>query len=95
MNLAKAWKIGRFASYAFQVPIPINQPGVGANAFAHSSDIHADGVLKDPENYELYSLNEVGRGEPQLVQTGTANMLGKIYRNIWLQTYNGPDGDNL
>jgi isopropylmalate/homocitrate/citramalate synthase len=70
INLKKAWKISRFASYAFEVPIPINQPGVGANAFAHSSGIHADGVLKDPENYELYSFNEVGRGEPELVETG-------------------------
>jgi homocitrate synthase NifV len=70
IDLTKAWKISRFASYAFGVPIPINQPGVGANAFAHSSGIHADGVLKDPENYELYSFDEVGRGDPELVETG-------------------------
>ncbi len=70
IDLTKAWKISRFASYAFRVPIPLNQPGVGANAFAHSSGIHADGVLKDPENYELYSFDEVGRGEPDLVETG-------------------------
>jgi len=77
VNLTKAWKISRFASYAFEVPIPINQPGVGANAFAHSSGIHADGVLKDPENYELYSFNEVGRGEPELVETGRAICSGE------------------
>jgi isopropylmalate/homocitrate/citramalate synthase len=70
IDLTKAWKISRFASYAFKVPIPVNQPGVGANAFAHSSGIHADGVLKDPQNYELYSFDEVGRGEPELVETG-------------------------
>jgi len=70
IDLTKAWKISRFASYAFRVSIPINQPGVGANAFAHSSGIHADGVLKDPENYELYSFDELGRGEPELVETG-------------------------
>ena len=77
INLTKAWKISRFASYAFEVPIPINQPGVGANAFAHSSGIHADGVLKDPQNYELYSFDEVGRGEPQLVETGRAICSGE------------------
>jgi citrate (Re)-synthase len=77
INLTKAWKISRFASYAFEVPIPINQPGVGANAFAHSSGIHADGVLKDPENYELYNFNEVGRGEPELVETGRAICSGE------------------
>lgn len=70
INLKKAWKISKFASYAFGIPIPINQPGVGANAFAHSSGIHADGVLKDPQNYELYQFAELGRGEPELVETG-------------------------
>jgi homocitrate synthase NifV len=77
INLTKAWKISRFASYAFEVPIPINQPGVGVNAFAHSSGIHADGVLKDPQNYELYSFDEVGRGEPELVETGRAICSGE------------------
>ncbi len=48
----------------------INQPGVGANAFAHASGIHADGVLKDPQNYELYDFAELGRGEPETVETG-------------------------
>ena len=70
IDLSQAWKIANFASYAFGVPIPINQPGVGANAFAHASGIHADGVLKDPSNYELYGFSELGRGEPELVETG-------------------------
>lgn len=68
--LNKAFKLAKYASFAFDVPIPINQPGVGDNAFAHASGIHADGVLKDPENYELYDFEELGRGEPELVETG-------------------------
>ncbi|HCJ65847.1 MAG TPA: hypothetical protein DHV62_00615, partial [Elusimicrobia bacterium] len=44
IDLTKAWKIAKYAAYAFGVPIPINQPGVGANAFAHESGIHADGA---------------------------------------------------
>ena len=70
IDLSQSWKIAKFASYAFGVPIPINQPGVGANAFAHASGIHADGVLKDPANYELYDFTELGRGEPEFVETG-------------------------
>lgn len=70
VDLKKAWRMAQYASYAFGVPIPLNQPGVGANAFAHASGIHADGVLKDPENYELYSYEDLGRGEPELVETG-------------------------
>ena len=77
IDLSKAWKIANFASYAFGVPIPINQTGVGINAFAHASGIHADGVLKDPENYELFSYEELGRGEPEFVETGREIIAGQ------------------
>jgi homocitrate synthase NifV len=70
IKLNKAWKLAKFTEYAFDVGIPINQPGVGKNCFAHASGIHADGVLKDPQNYELYGFEELGRGEPVLVDTG-------------------------
>jgi homocitrate synthase NifV len=70
VDLSKSWKIGRYASYAFNIPIPITQPGIGANAFAHESGIHADGALKDRRNYELYDPEDVGRGEPDLLETG-------------------------
>jgi len=77
IDLSKAWKVANFASYAFGVPIPINQTGVGINAFAHASGIHADGVLKDPENYELFSYEELGRGEPEFVETGREIIAGQ------------------
>jgi isopropylmalate/homocitrate/citramalate synthase len=77
IDLSQAWMIAKFASYAFGVPIPINQPGVGSNAFAHASGIHADGVLKDPANYELYSYEELGRGEPETVETGREIISGQ------------------
>ena len=77
IKLTMAAKMAEFASYAFDVPIPLNQPGVGANAFAHASGIHADGVLKDPENYELYSYKELGRGKPKLVETGREIISGQ------------------
>jgi len=70
VNLKTAWKIAKYASYAFNIPIPINQPGVGANAFAHESGIHADGALKDRRSYELYDPEDVGRGKPELLETG-------------------------
>jgi isopropylmalate/homocitrate/citramalate synthase len=77
IHLKHASKIARFAEYAFKVPIPINQPGVGANAFAHASGIHADGVLKDPGNYELYGFEELGRGTPISVETGREIITGQ------------------
>ncbi len=77
VNLKAAWKTCKYASYAFRVPIPITQPGVGANAFAHSSGIHADGVLKDRKNYELYDFDELGRGEPEIIETGRQIVVGE------------------
>jgi len=77
VNLQKAWKLARYAAYAFNIPIPIKQPGVGANAFAHESGIHADGALKNRRNYELYDPEDVGRGEPELAETGRVITTGE------------------
>ena len=88
IKLSHAWKIAKYGSYAFRVPIPINQPGVGANAFAHESGIHADGALKDRRNYELYEFEELGRGEPEIIDTGRHITAGeysgiKGFRNVY------------
>jgi homocitrate synthase NifV len=88
IKLSNAWKIAQYAAYAFGVPIPINQPGVGANAFAHESGIHADGALKDRRNYELYDFEELGRGEPEIIETGRQITAGeysgiKGFRNVY------------
>jgi len=88
VKLNHAWKIGKYASYAFKVPIPINHPGIGANAFAHESGIHADGALKDRRNYELYDFEELGRGEPEFIETGRQIIAGeysgiKGFRNVY------------
>ncbi|MCD6423840.1 MAG: homocitrate synthase [Elusimicrobia bacterium] len=88
IDLKQAWKIAKYASYCFGVPIPINQPGVGTNAFAHESGIHADGALKDRRNYELYDYEELGRGEPQIIETGRQIVVGeysgiKGFRNVY------------
>jgi homocitrate synthase NifV len=88
VKLSHAWKIAKYASYAFGVPIPINQPAVGANAFAHESGIHADGALKDRRNYELYDFEDLGRGEPEIVETGRQITAGeysgiKGFRNVY------------
>jgi homocitrate synthase NifV len=88
VELKKAWKLAQYASHAFGLPIPINQPGVGANAFAHESGIHADGALKDRRNYELYDPEDVGRGEPVITETGRVITTGayggiKGFRHVY------------
>lgn len=88
IDLSKAWKLAKYTSYAFGVPIPVNQPAVGDNAFAHESGIHADGALKDRRNYELYDFEELGRGEPEIIETGRMITVGeyggiKGFRNVY------------
>jgi isopropylmalate/homocitrate/citramalate synthase len=88
IDLSHAWKIAKYASYAFGVPISINQVAVGANAFAHESGIHADGALKDRRNYELFDFEELGRGEPEIIETGRMITVGeyggiKGFRNVY------------
>lgn len=88
IDLSKAWKLSKYTSYAFGVPIPMNQPAVGDNAFAHESGIHADGALKDRRNYELYDFEELGRGEPEIIETGRMITVGeyggiKGFRNVY------------
>ncbi len=88
IDLSKSWKLAKYTSYAFGVPIPMNQPAVGDNAFAHESGIHADGALKDRRNYELYDFEELGRGEPEIIETGRMITTGeyggiKGFRNVY------------
>ena len=94
VDLRKAWKVARYASYAFGIPIPIKQVGVGANAFAHESGIHADGALKDRRNYELYDPEDVGRGETETFETGRVITTGEygglkgfmhVYENLGIE----------
>jgi len=88
IDITKAWKLAKYTAYAFGVPIPLNQVAVGDNAFAHESGIHADGALKDRRNYELYDYEELGRGEPEIIETGRMITVGeyagiKGFRNVY------------
>ena len=78
LKLEIANKLAKYVSYAFSIPIPINQPGVGANIFAHEAGIHADGALKDRRNYELFDYEILGRGEDERVPTGRVITVGEF-----------------
>lgn len=51
------------------VPVQPNRPVVGANAFAHSSGIHQDGIVKDPRNYAFIPPEMVGVDGHRIVMT--------------------------
>lgn len=104
IDLSKAWKLAKYTAYAFGVPIPINQPAVGDNAFAHESGIHADGALKDRRNYELYDFEELGRGEPEIIETGRMITVGEyggikgfrnVYQNLELEFQDEDEARNI
>lgn len=48
-------------------PIPPNKAIVGANAFAHESGVHQDGVLKNRQTYEIMTPESIGRAKSELV----------------------------
>ena len=104
IDLSKAWKLAKYTSHAFGVPIPANQPAMGSNAFAHESGIHADGALKDRRNYELYDFEELGRGEPEIVETGRMITVGEyggikgfrnVYKNLELEFRDEDEARNI
>jgi len=50
----------RLVSQITGIPIPINKPVVGDNAFAHEAGIHQDGVLKHKQTYEIMTPESIG-----------------------------------
>ena len=77
LDLSVAWQMGHYVADAFGLPVPINQVGIGANAFAHESGIHADGMLKDRHNYELYDHELLGRSQWSYMPTGRVITTGE------------------
>ncbi|MBC7923483.1 MAG: 2-isopropylmalate synthase [Ferruginibacter sp.] len=56
----KIYPISRLVAELMHMPVQANKAIVGKHAFAHSSGIHQDGFLKNPENYEIINPNDVG-----------------------------------
>ncbi len=65
----KIFKTSRLVSSLMNMPVQPNKAIVGRNAFAHSSGIHQDGVLKKRENYEIINPKDVGIKESSIVLT--------------------------
>ena len=78
LDLSVAWKLAHYVADAFSLTLPINQVGVGDNAFAHESGIHADGMLKDRHNYELYDHGLLGRAQWSYKPTGRIITTGEF-----------------
>ncbi len=69
VNLREIYKTSRLVSRLTGIPIPVNKAVVGINAFAHSSGIHQDGVLKNLSTYEIINAELIGGKAAQMVLT--------------------------
>jgi len=69
INTKLIYSTSRLVSTLMSMPVQANKAIVGRNAFAHSSGIHQDGVLKNRENYEIIDPVEVGIRESSIILT--------------------------
>ena len=65
----KIYLLSLMVSKMMNMPVQPNKAIVGRNAFAHSSGIHQDGVLKNRENYEIIAPQDVGIPESSIILT--------------------------
>lgn len=72
--------ISRLVSDRMGMPVQPNKAIVGANAFAHSSGIHQDGVIKKRETYEIIDPLEVGVDQSKIVLTARSGRAAIAYR---------------
>jgi 2-isopropylmalate synthase len=69
IDTREIYKTSRMVSTATGVLVQPNKAIVGANAFAHSSGIHQDGVLKERTTYEIIDPKDVGIQESKIILT--------------------------
>ncbi|KAA6334052.1 2-isopropylmalate synthase [termite gut metagenome] len=69
INTQKIYPTSRMVSSLMNMPVQPNKAIVGRNAFAHSSGIHQDGVLKNTETYEIINPHDVGIDDNSIVLT--------------------------
>ncbi len=67
LNLKEIARTSRLVSKLTGMVVPGNKAIVGANAFAHESGIHQDGMLKEKTTYEIISPETIGLVESKLV----------------------------
>lgn len=69
INTKKIYPTSRMVSSLMNMPVQPNKAIVGRNAFAHSSGIHQDGVLKNLSTYEIINPKDVGIDDNAIVLT--------------------------
>ncbi len=69
INSKHLYRLSGMVSRMMRMPVQANKAIIGKNAFAHSSGIHQDGVLKHRENYEIMNPEDVGIDQSEIILT--------------------------
>ncbi len=80
INTKLLYPTSRLVSDSMGMPVQPNKAIVGANAFAHSSGIHQDGVIKRRDTYEIIDPLEVGVDHSKIVLTARSGRAALAYR---------------
>ena len=80
INTKLLYETSQMVSEAMGMSVQANKAIVGANAFAHSSGIHQDGVIKNRETYEIIDPHDVGVETSAIVLTARSGRAALAYR---------------
>ncbi|MCF0175413.1 MAG: 2-isopropylmalate synthase [Bacteroidales bacterium] len=80
LNTTRIYPLSRMVSSLMNMPVQPNKAIVGKNAFAHSSGIHQDGVLKNIGTYEIIDPHDVGIDDNSIVLTARSGRAALKYR---------------
>ncbi len=80
INTTKIFPTSRMVSSLMNMPVQPNKAIVGRNAFAHSSGIHQDGVLKNVQTYEIINPHDVGIDDNAIVLTARSGRAALKHR---------------
>ncbi len=80
INTQKIFPTSRMVSSLMNMPVQPNKAIVGRNAFAHSSGIHQDGVLKNVHTYEIINPKDVGIDDNSIVLTARSGRAALKHR---------------
>lgn len=80
INSKMLYGMSKLVSESMAMPVQPNKAVVGANAFAHSSGIHQDGVIKNRTTYEIMDPHDVGVTESAIILTARSGRAALAYR---------------
>jgi 2-isopropylmalate synthase len=80
INTKRIYPVSRLVSQLTGIPVQPNKAIVGTNAFAHSSGIHQDGVLKERTTYEIINPRDVGVPDSEIILSARSGRAGLRHR---------------